>query len=98
MAHAHYVVLFAGLMFRKKHATKHRAPVVRSAESPATNCAARWTIFNEDPFRIAVSSLERTAIKFSPAIRRERHRCGEALIRRGFRLSICRATILRKGR
>jgi hypothetical protein len=33
MAHAHYVVLFAGLMFRKNHATKHRAPGAEPAES-----------------------------------------------------------------
>jgi hypothetical protein len=40
MAHAHYVVLFAGLMFRKKHATKHRGPVV-DQPNPARQIAQR---------------------------------------------------------
>jgi hypothetical protein len=82
MAHGHYVVLFAGLMFRKKHATKHRGPVVdrpnfaRRIAQRDGRSLTKNSFFNEKLFRIAVSGLERTAIKVRPPSVRERHRYG----------------------
>jgi Protein of unknown function (DUF1236) len=67
MARSHYEVLFAGLTFRKKHATKHRGPLDVDC-TRRDNRAPIWTIFNETIAGIAIcnpggGSLRRTAMK-----------------------------------